>query len=51
MDHANNIAEERTRSGSPAFCNMTSCGTTLPASWYTSEAIYNLEKRGVFMTV
>ncbi|KAL4797603.1 fungal-specific transcription factor domain-containing protein [Aspergillus venezuelensis] len=28
---------------------MASCDTTLPASWYTSKAIYDLERRGIFM--
>lgn len=30
---------------------MTSCKTTLPASWYTSKAMYDLERKGIFMKV
>ncbi|CAM1508034.1 Fc.00g048820.m01.CDS01 [Cosmosporella sp. VM-42] len=28
---------------------MATCPTTLPASWYTSKAIYSLERRAVFL--
>ncbi|KAM0555895.1 hypothetical protein ACHAPJ_006297 [Fusarium lateritium] len=28
---------------------MTSCQTTLPGSWYTSKAIYGLERRAIFL--
>lgn len=27
------------------------CQTTLPASWYTSKAIYGLERRAIFLKV
>ncbi|KAH8679442.1 hypothetical protein BGZ61DRAFT_359326 [Ilyonectria robusta] len=28
---------------------MANCSTTLPASWYTSKAVYSLERRAVFL--
>ncbi|KAF7548811.1 hypothetical protein G7Z17_g6805 [Cylindrodendrum hubeiense] len=28
---------------------MADCSTTLPASWYTSKAVYDLERRAVFL--
>ena len=31
--------------------NMAAAPTTLPASWYTSKAFYNLERRAVFLKV
>lgn len=30
---------------------MANCSTTLPASWYTSKAVYSLERRAVFLKV
>jgi hypothetical protein len=30
---------------------MATSPTTLPASWYTSKAFYNLERRAVFLKV